>query len=139
MTVKEIGKGRLSVPILRRGDYLIASIQAAMADGEVSELKESLIGEMGVDRTRGVIVDVTGLDAIEFFAARALRAIAEAATLYGAETVIVGVRPEVAAAMVQFDLDFRPLRTALDLEDGFALLNKTATSGVGAEPERGRV
>ena len=122
------GKGEkktgLSVPILKHGDYLIASIRVALADSEVAELKESLIGRIRVDRTCGVIVDVTALDVIDSFAARALRAIAEAATLYGAETVIVGVQPEVAAAMVQFDLDYKALHTALDLEDGFPFLNK---------------
>ena len=107
------GKGKQSVPILNYGDYLIACIQVALADSEVTELKENLIGRIRVDRSCGVIVDVTALDVIDSFAARALRAIAEAATLYGAETVIVGIRPEVAAAMVQFDLDFTLLHTAL--------------------------
>jgi rsbT antagonist protein RsbS len=43
--------------------------------------------------------------------------------LRGADTVIVGLQPEVAFAMVQLGLVFDGMHTALDLEEGLALLN----------------
>jgi rsbT antagonist protein RsbS len=42
----------------------------------------------------------------------------------GAETVIVGIQPDVAVAMVQFGLNLEPIHTALDLEEGLALLHR---------------
>ena len=42
--------------------------------------------------------------------------------LRGAETVIVGIQPEVAFAMVQLGMSFEDVQTALDLEEGLALL-----------------
>jgi rsbT antagonist protein RsbS len=42
--------------------------------------------------------------------------------LRGAETVIVGIQPEVAFAMVQLGMQFEDVQTALDLEEGLALL-----------------
>jgi rsbT antagonist protein RsbS len=49
--------------------------------------------------------------------------------LRGADTVIVGLQPEVAFAMVQLGLTFDDMNTALDLEEGLALLN--GQQGVG--------
>ena len=113
----------MRVPILKHGSYLIASIQAALSDSEVLELRDDLADRVGSDRARGVIVDVTALDVIDSFVARSLRTIALAARLRGAATVIVGIQPDVAVAMVQFRLNLDPLQTALDLDEAVELLN----------------
>jgi rsbT antagonist protein RsbS len=44
--------------------------------------------------------------------------------LRGAETVIVGIQPEVAFAMVQLGMNFEDVHTALDLEEGLAFLRR---------------
>jgi rsbT antagonist protein RsbS len=111
------------VPILKHGSYLIASIQSALSDTEVLEFRDDLADRVGRDRARGVIVDVTALDVIDSFVARSLRTIALTARLRGAATVIVGIQPDVAVAMVQFRLNLDPLQTALDLDEAVALLN----------------
>ena len=116
----------MAVPILKQGDYLIASIQSALSDSEVLELRDELAEQVGRVRARGIIVDVTALDVIDSFVARALRTIALTARLRGAETVLVGIQPDVAMAMVQFQLNLEPLHTALDLEEGLAALRQTA-------------
>jgi rsbT antagonist protein RsbS len=115
----------VAVPILKHGDYLIASIQSALSDVEVLELRDEITERVGATRARGVIVDVAGMDVIDSFVARSLHTIALTARLRGAETVIVGIRPDVAVAMVQFDMNLEPLRTALDLEEGLALLDQS--------------
>jgi rsbT antagonist protein RsbS len=112
----------LTVPILKQGSYLIASIQSALSDTEVLELRDDLTERVGTSRARGVIVDVAAMDVIDSFVARSLQSIALTAKLRGAETVIVGIRPDVAVAMVQFKLNLEPLHTALDLEEGLAVL-----------------
>jgi rsbT antagonist protein RsbS len=112
----------VSVAILKQGDHLIASIQSALRDHEVLELRDELADRVGRLRARGIVIDVTALDVIDSFVARSLRTIALTARLRGAETVIVGIQPEVAVAMVQFRLNLEPLYTALDLEEGLELL-----------------
>jgi rsbT antagonist protein RsbS len=112
----------MSVAILRQGDYLIASIQGDLTDSQVMALRDDLSERVGNYRARGIVVDVAALDVIDSFVARSLRSIALTAKLRGAETVIVGVQPEVAIAMVQFDLNLEPLRTALDLDEALVLL-----------------
>ena len=116
----------MSVAILRQGDYLIASVQSDLTDSEVLAFRDELAERVGELRARGVIVDVTALDVIDSFVARSLRSIAEAARLRGAATVIVGIRPDVAIAMVQFNLNLDSLRAALDLDEAIEILDRGA-------------
>jgi rsbT antagonist protein RsbS len=114
----------MSVAILPQGDYLIASIQSDLSDGEVLALRQELAELVGSHRARGIVIDVAALDVIDSFVARALRSIVLTARLRGAETVIVGIQPDVAIAMVQFRLNLEPLRVALDLDDATTLLDR---------------
>src|SRR5215212_2716678 len=113
----------MPVPILKQGAILIASVQAALTDSDADRLRHDLMERVSRYRAHG-IVDVTAIDVMDSFAARSLRTIAHMTRLRGADTVIVGLQPEVAFAMVQLGLAFDGMHTALDLEEGLALLNR---------------
>jgi rsbT antagonist protein RsbS len=113
----------VSVAILRQGDYLIASIQSDLSDSEVLGLRDDIAERVGRLRVTGVVVDVAALDVIDSFVARSLRSIAVTVRLRGARTVIVGIQPDVAVAMVQFRLNLAPLHAALDLDEALGLLD----------------
>jgi rsbT antagonist protein RsbS len=117
------------VPILKQGDCLIATIQSVLSDADLLQLRDDLADRVGQCRSRGVIVDVTVLDVIDSFATRTLRGIAHMLRLRGAETVIVGIQPDVAFAMVQLGLTLEGVGTALDLEEGLAYLDAKARRG----------
>jgi rsbT antagonist protein RsbS len=123
----------VEVPILKQGDYLIASIQSALTDADLTQLREALGERVGRFRSRGVIVDVTAVDVMDSFAVRTLRDLAHTTWLRGAETVIVGIQPDVAFAMVQLGLTLKGVATALDLEEGLAFLDSAV------KRRRGRV
>jgi rsbT antagonist protein RsbS len=114
----------MSVAILRQGDYLIASILSDLSDSEVVELRNELAELVGRYRSRGLVIDVGALEVIDSYVARALRSIVLTVKLRGADTVIVGIQPDVAIAMVQFRLNLGPLRVALDLDAAKALLDR---------------
>jgi len=114
----------VEVPILKQGDVLIATFQAALSDADLNHLRSALVQQVVRFRSRGVIVDVTAMDVMDSFASRTLREIAQMIHLRGAETVIVGIQPEVAFAMVQLGLTLEDVPTALDLEEGLDYLNK---------------
>jgi rsbT antagonist protein RsbS len=122
----------MSVAILHHGDYLIASIRSDLSDGQLHALREDLTERVGAERVRGIILDVAALDVIDSFVARSLRSIVHAADLRGAATVIVGIRPDVAIAMVQFNLNLESLRAVLDLGEAIALLDRL-TNGEDAD------
>ena len=113
----------MSVPILKQGSYLIASIQAALSDADLRELRDALVTQVGHYRSRGVIVDVTALDVLDSFATRTLSDSANMIRLRGAHTVIVGIQPEVAFSMAYMGLTLEGVDTALDLEEGLAHLD----------------
>ena len=114
----------MEVPILKQGPYLIASIQSALADADLVQLRDALVDKVGWLRSQGVIIDVTALDVMDSFATRTIRDLAYMIRLRGAETVIVGVQPEVAFAMVQLGLALEGVGTALDLEEGLSFLDQ---------------
>jgi rsbT antagonist protein RsbS len=112
----------MSVAILRQGDVVVASIQSDLSDTEVIDLRQKLAELVGKYRLRGIVIDVGALEVIDSFVTRALRAIVLTARLRGADTVIVGIAPDVAIAMVQFRLNLEPLRVALDLDEALVML-----------------
>jgi len=118
----------VAVPILKQGAFLIASIQSALTDTDLVQLRDALVGQVGSYRSRGVIVDVTALDVLDSFASRTLRDLAHMVRLRGAETVIVGIQPEVAFTMVRLGLTLEGVATALDLEEGLFYLNEKLRS-----------
>ncbi|UGT91711.1 STAS domain-containing protein [Mycobacterium ostraviense] len=114
----------MPVPILKLGPILIATVRSALTDSETELFRQRLMDRVTEFRAQGIIVDVTAVEVLDSFAARSLQTIARMIRLRGAETVIVGLRPEVAFAMVQLGLAFDDMHTALDLEEGLALLNR---------------
>jgi rsbT antagonist protein RsbS len=117
----------VAVPILKQGDLLIASLQAALSDQELAQLRDDLADSVGRLRSRGVLIDVTALDVLDSFATRTIIGIANTAKLRGASTVVVGIQPDVAFGMVQLGLALDDVATALDLEEGLAELRKPST------------
>ena len=119
----------MQVPILKQGDYLIASIQSALTDADLQSLQDDLVKRVSISRSRGVIVDVTVLDVLDSFACRTLSGVAHMTRLRGAQTVIVGIQPDVAFTMVQMGLRLEGVATTLDLEEGLALLSRQTREG----------
>jgi rsbT antagonist protein RsbS len=118
----------MRVPILKQGAYLIANVQDDLTDGDWLKLRSDLAEQVGSFRSRGVIIDISVLDVMDSFASRTLRSLAQTTKLRGAETVIVGIQPDVAFAMVQLGLGLEGVATALDLEEGLAVLNQRIRS-----------
>ncbi len=116
----------MGIPILKHGENLIVTIQEDVGDDELSALQEDISRQVGRTRARGVILDVSGLDVLDSYGTRTLRTIAHTTRLRGAATVIVGIQPDVALAMVQLGLGLDGIETALDLESGLQRLRQQA-------------
>ncbi len=117
------------VSILRQGPYLIASVHTALDDTQMVRFRDDLVEQIGRHRSRGVIIDVAALDVLDSFGARTLRTIGELARLRGAVTVIVGIQPDVAFAIVALGMSTGTLVTALDLEEGLEHLDSIPRRG----------
>ncbi len=84
----------------------------------------ALVERIGTERCRGVIIDVAALDVLDSFGANTLGTIAEMARLRGAETVVVGISPDIAFTMVRLGMSIAHVHTALDLEQGLQVLER---------------
>jgi rsbT antagonist protein RsbS len=116
------------VSVLRQGDFLIASIHTALDDEEMVRFQQDVVARIGAERSRGIILDIAALDVLDSFGSRCLRNLAHMARLRGARTVIVGIQPDVAFAMVRLGTDLE-LHTALDLEEGLEMLEELTSGG----------
>ena len=118
----------LRVSILRHGGHLVASFHSALDDGQLLRFRKELLDQIGRYRAQGVIIDVAALDVLDSFACHTLRALAQVARLRGAETVVVGIQPDVAFAMARLGSTLHPVLTALDLEAALDLLDHSDVS-----------
>ena len=118
------GSAQLPIPasILSQRPNLIVSIHTALDDQQLVQLQRDLLERVGRERSRGILVDVAAVDVLDSFAVRTLADLAYMARLRGAQTVVVGISPEVAMAMVRVAVDMPLVRTALDLEEGLQYL-----------------
>lgn len=126
----------MSVSLLRQGTTLIASLPGGVRDLELDQLLDELSARIGEVRARGVILDVSRVEVIDSYGARMLRSIVQVARLRGADTVVVGIHPEVAYAMVQLGVTLGTTPTALDLEEGLDLLAARRHEGRDRWPTR---
>ena len=115
---------RSSIPILRIRGHLLVSVQTELEDDVVEQFQHAVLSaiERDRDRTGGLLLDISGLEVVDTYVARVLADTATMARLMGRDTVICGMRPEVAATLVQMGYVLESVRTALDVDDGLDLL-----------------
>ena len=123
-TLRQPGTVEAPLPasILSQGSHLIVSVHTALDDEQLTRLQRELMDQVGRQRSRGIIIDVGAVDVLDSFAARTLGDLARMARLRGADTVVVGIAPDVAMAMVQMGIHMPLVHTALDLEEGLRWL-----------------
>lgn len=95
----------------------------------MQRFSQALVERIGTERCTGVIIDVAALDVLDSYGARTLGVLAEMVRLRGAQTVIVGVSPEIAFAMVRLGMRIANVHTALDLEQGLQVLGELTSRG----------
>jgi rsbT antagonist protein RsbS len=111
-----------AVPILKIGDNLIVSIQTELTDLMVERLQQRILQEIQRLGATGLVIDVTGIEVIDSFAARSIINTARMAKTMDTRTVVVGIRPEVAITLVEMGFAWSGVRTAMTLEHALQLL-----------------
>jgi len=114
------------IPILRVAGHLLISVQTELGDDVVGLFQDAVLRTIERDghATDGLIIDITALEVVDTFVGRVLADTAAMAKLMGRETVLVGMRPEVAATLVQMGFLLPGILTALDIDHGIAVLDE---------------
>lgn len=110
------------VSIVKWEDMLLLTLQGYMDDETAVSLAERLTGAVVQHGARAVVIDIAAVEVLDSFMARTLAGMASACRLLGAETVVVGMRPDVAMTLVELGMPLPGVRTALNLERALALL-----------------
>src|ERR1051326_674089 len=113
------------IPILRMGDFLLVTIQVDMHDRLALALQDDLTSRISDTGARGVLIDISSLETVDSFIGRMLSNIASMSRVMDAETVVVGMQPEVAITLVELGLALPGVRTALNVEKGMDLLRES--------------
>lgn len=111
-----------SIPILKIGSALLVTIQVDMHDQLATQLQEDLTTRIVEHHAKGVLIDISALEIVDSFIGRMLANIASVSRLLDADTVVVGMRPEVAITLVELGLGLPGVKTALNAERGLALI-----------------
>jgi rsbT antagonist protein RsbS len=110
-----------AIPILKLGSTLLATIQIELHDTVVDAFQNDVLEEIERTGASGLIIDISALETVDSYVARTLANTGKMAKLMGSETVIVGMRPAVAATLVRMGYFMEGIETALSLEEGLQL------------------
>lgn len=110
------------IPILRMGDLLLVTIQVDIHDALALALQDDLSTKIVQTGAKGVLIDISALDMVDSFIARAIANISSVARLLDANTVVVGMQPAVAITLVELGAVMTGVKTALNIERGMELL-----------------
>ena len=110
------------IPILKIGDFLVASIQVELYDEVARQLQQDVLEMIHRTCARGLLLDITAVMVVDSFMGRMIHDTAAMARMLGAETVVVGIQPAVAITLMELGLELPGVYTALNLEKGLALL-----------------
>ena len=103
-------------------DVVVASIQVDLDDDVLERFREDLLRRIHETGSRGVILDVSGLETLDSDEFAALRRIITMCTIMGAESVLAGLQPGVVSALIGAGADVDGLQAAINLDAAFALL-----------------
>jgi rsbT antagonist protein RsbS len=117
-----------AIPILRIGATLVTTVHIELDDNVADAFQADVLATIESTSAKGLVIDISGLQLVDTYVARILAETGRMARLMGTNTVLVGMRPEVAATLVSMGYALDGIQTALDLENGLALLGKRLVS-----------
>ena len=123
------------IPILKMGEFLLVTIQVDMHDRLAMALQDDLTGKIVSSRAKGVLIDISALEMVDSFIGRMLGNIAAMSRVLDATTVVVGMQPAVAITLVELGMSLPGVRTALNIEQGMALLDASIGAAAGQDSD----
>ncbi len=115
----------LSTPALQiRDGLLMLPIIGLLDSARARQLTEQLLLTIRASRAKAVVIDITGVPAIDSKVANHLLQTVDACSLMGARVVLSGMSPEIAQTIVTIGVDLSRIRTVADLQDGIEEANR---------------
>jgi rsbT antagonist protein RsbS len=126
------GTASLDVGMSVVHDCLLVPVQGELHDDRVLRIQAEVLKRLEAGTVKAVILDLSAVRVLDTFAFGAFASTVRMAVLLGTTAVIVGIQPGVASALVDLDVSFDGIRTAMTLEDAFQQLGAGITRTVAA-------
>jgi rsbT co-antagonist protein RsbR len=111
----------LAVPVIPiSATTLVMPLVGALDTTRLQQLQEQSLHALERTSARSLILDITGVPVVDSQVAQGLLMTVRAARLLGAHATLVGIRPEVAQAIVGLGLDLRDVNTFSDLQSALS-------------------
>ncbi|HXM56674.1 MAG TPA: PAS domain S-box protein [Candidatus Dormibacteraeota bacterium] len=125
----------LSTPVIQVWDkVLVLPIIGTLDSARAARLTESLLTQIAEHQAEVVILDISGVPTIDTQVAQHLLRTVQAAQLMGAVSILCGVRPETAQAIVHLGIDLGQLRSRTTLRDALQLAIQVVRERAGVGP-----
>jgi rsbT co-antagonist protein RsbR len=109
----------LSTPVLQvRERLLLVPLVGVLDSARARLLTESLLRSIRAHRAKAVVLDITGVGAVDSKVANHLLQTVAAVRLMGARAIVTGLSADVAQALVALGVDLGRMRTVGDLQGG---------------------
>ena len=118
------------IPLIRLRRYLLVSIQVALTDRMVLQLKDDISQALARSDAKGLIIDVSGIDVMDSFIARAIRDIGLISQLMGVETAVCGIDPMIALTLVEMGMELKSVSTTRNLDAALEQLDQRLEKGL---------
>ena len=114
------------VPVIQLWDRIVVPLQGDITDDVAAVLVDDVLRTIRDASAAGLVIDVTGMWAIDSHLCHVIANLAAAARLMGTPTILCGMSSAIAITLQTMGIDFRRVRTALTLEDALERLGITA-------------
>jgi rsbT co-antagonist protein RsbR len=121
----------LSVPVLPiSATTLVMPLVGTLDSARLADVQERALHAVETQKARYLLLDITGVPVVDTQVAQGLVQVVRATRLLGAQVVLVGVRPEVAQAVVSLGVALEEIITRATLQDGIATVQGWQRQGV---------
>ncbi|MFT5375786.1 MAG: rsbT antagonist protein RsbS [Candidatus Latescibacterota bacterium] len=128
------------IPLQLSHSCVIASIQVELTDETLNLFQKDLLSRLQTTNANGVIIELSGVEIMDYHDFEALRRTMLMAEVMGAHTLVSGLQPGVVAALIEQDANIDGVNAALNLDEAFKLMDTLRTNGkynVAGEDEHG--
>jgi rsbT antagonist protein RsbS len=126
-----------SIPILSLYGRLLVSLQGEISDRQMDDLTRAVLEKIRDSSARGLVLDASGVWAMDSHLCAVLGRLAEAARLMGATPVLCGLSPSVVMTLQTMGIELNDVETALGVEESLERLGLVVVEGPRPDDEDG--
>lgn len=116
------------IPIIKIRNFLIVSLDGDLTDKSAIKLQSDILNKVYENTVKGVLIDISILDMVDSYLGKIIADMSAMIKLLGAETVLVGMKPNVAITLVEMGFNIDGITTSMNVETGIEMLENIIKS-----------